>query len=117
VKTVERVERGWSGHFIDSRKCLFRRNTLLTCGENRIVVSTVGNYFRGPHSERLPIGYGRYYETMVFEAVFDGRYWDADVEREVSFESQSCLDEYGTDADANAMHEKIVEEISKSLET
>lgn len=85
---VTREERGWAGHFIGARFCLFRRNTLLVCGETRIVVSTVGRMLDVSSQEFKPkfepIGAGRYYETMAFHASKYGPYWEADVTREVS---------------------------------
>lgn len=117
---VKRTERGWAGHFIGASSCLFRRNTLLECGDERIVVSTVGAYKYGNKVEQ--IGYNRYYETMAFEARFDGNYWEADVTKEITFESERGI--YGTtfselpddvDNKADQMHETVVEELMKSM--
>jgi hypothetical protein len=122
-KTVKRTERGWAGHFCASRSCLYRRNTLLECGDRRVVVSTVGNYqpqhkFFNPGDKREnEIGINRFYETMVFEAMKDGAYWEADVTKEVPFDSDWTIDELEqeTDIKADEMHEKVVEEIIKKL--
>ena len=117
---VKRTERGWPGHFICADKCLFRRNTLLECGEKRVVVSTVGAYIINDKMEQ--IGNRRYYETMAFEAIANGPYWDADVSSEFSFESKwsitgESIDDIplGVDNIANEMHEAVVAEITETL--
>jgi hypothetical protein len=119
VKTVQREERGWPGHFVAAAQCSFRRNTLLTCGDVRIVVSTVGEYrppyHTGPGPEQ--IGCDRTHETMAFHAQHDAPYWDADLRSEVAFESPCQLNssERTSDALANEMHEHVVDEIEKRL--
>ena len=115
--TVQREERGWAGHFICAYYCQFRRNTLLTCGDRRIVVSTVGSMYN-PRGQREEIGYQRYYETMAFEAVLKNGYYEADVDREVQFGSPWSLNECDTQSDqkANAMHEAVVAELMSMLE-
>lgn len=109
--TVTRTERGWAGHFIASARCQFRRNTLLERGERRIVVSTVGALVVDGKFEI--IGLDRYYETMAFEAQLDGAYWDADVHREVQFNSPWKIQEieFKSDMRANDMHEAVVDEL------
>jgi len=110
---VIRTERGWAGHFICAKDCLFRRNTLLEYEETKIVVSTVGNMLiDGEISE---IGYERYFETMAFHAVFEYPYWDADVSREVGFDSNWSLGKDVNDNDVNDMHEAVVNEITEKL--
>jgi hypothetical protein len=113
MNEVIRTERGWAGHFISASRCRFRRNTLLECGEKRIVVSTVGAWENGE-----PIGYNRYYETMAFQAHKDGIYWDADLRKQVHFKSKwqvATLSET-TDAEANEMHEAVVAELTERLQ-
>lgn len=110
----ERLERGWGGHFICSDECLFRRNTLVTNGEKRIVVSTVGLMKIGSSFET--VGCERYFETMAFEAKFDGKYWDADVSRHVDFESPWSIGIIDAENQANEMHENVVNEIMLKLE-
>lgn len=113
--TVIREERGWAGHFVAAHRCEFRRNTLLTLGESRIVVSTVGMYMsRGRQVE--PIGVNRYYETMAFPAVFEDGFWEAGVGNEIAFNSQWAISEPFKDGEANAMHEEVVRELSERLE-
>jgi len=116
MNTVKRIERGWAGHFICADRCLFRRNTLLECGNVRIVVSTVGMMYdlRGKADT---IGHNRNFETMAFHACFGGRYWDADVEREVNFSSPWAIAEWDADDRANDMHEAVVVEIIQKLES
>lgn len=115
---VTKTERGWAGHFICAERCAFHRNTLLECGEVRIVVSTVGKFRSSFDKEIETIGCDRYYETMAFHAQLDeGIYWDADVAREVGFDSQWTVDhlEVYADAEANAMHEAVVSEIAENM--
>jgi len=116
---VKRSERGWAGHYICADRCSFRRNTLLEAERVRVVVSTVGCKSRFDGEDGYEeIGIGRHYETMAFHARRVQRtYWDANVRRQISFESPwaiSKVDNY-SDAEANAMHEKVVEEIYNRL--
>jgi len=115
-RKVERTERGWPGHYILARSCLFCRNTLLECGEKRIVVSTVGSKF-GRDGEIEQVGPGRYYETMAFPAEKDGPYWEAVPCDQIKFESPWCIDHHreGSDLQADDMHEAVVAELSKKL--
>jgi len=94
TQSIVRTERGWAGHFCDASHCDFHRNTLLECGDTRLVVSTIGNYRPCPKEELKTIGYKRYYETMVFRAKKEGAYWDADVCDEYSIDSnwKICAD-------------------------
>lgn len=118
LKEVKRTERGWAGHFIAAGSCRFRRNTLLECGDIQIVVSTVGAmYIQGKIEE---VGLDRHYETMAFHVdPKSGDYKDADVSREIWFDSPCALkvkktDKY-IDLKANDMHEAVVKEISDNL--
>lgn len=115
-RLVMRAERGWAGHFICADRCLFRRNTLLTCRDVRIVVSTVGLMRHWQDEKRFEeVGLNRHFETMAFHAKWDGRYWDADVHREVEFDSPWAIEEVDADDRANDMHEAVVEEITGRL--
>ena len=114
---VRRIERGWAGHFICANRCRFRRNTLLDNGISKVVVSTVGLMEDPSEAGFTEIGSGRYFETMAFYAEFDGRYWDADVTREISFDSNWSLAEVDADDRANDMHEAVVDEISLKLKS
>jgi hypothetical protein len=111
MKKVIRTERGWAGHFICADQCRFRRNTLLELAEARIVVSTVGdNWYK---DKLLSIGPERYFETMAFYAeIFDDKCWDADISKQISFDSDGYLDENADYIGANDMHETVVEEIT-----
>lgn len=114
---VTRLERGWAGHFICAENCLFRRNTLLTCGDIRIVISTVGDYRYNGEAQKIGIGkLGRYYETRAFHAdCYNERYYDADGSRQISFDSPCNLAELDADDKANDMHEAVVAEITEKL--
>ena len=117
---VIRTERGWGGHFIGAGDCLFRRNTLLEYGDIRIVISTVGLYLPSSGNEKREFqaigAYDRMFETMAFHAKREqGRYWDADVSRQISFESEWAINHADADDKANIMHERVVEEIYEQL--
>lgn len=119
LKEVKRTERGWAGHFICSGSCKFRRNTLLECGDVKIVVSTVGAMYNDK-GELEEIGLNRHYETMAFLVdESTGPYKDADVSNEVYFDSKGVLkwhkDGY-IDNEANDMHEAVVKELTEKLE-
>lgn len=112
---VNRVERGWAGHFICARSCLFRRNTLLEKDGVYVVVSSVGSMVIEGRLDT--VGVGRYYETMAFFSdESDTRYHDIDVSRQISFESEWAIAEQDADDRANDMHETVVAELSRKLE-
>lgn len=130
---VTTQERGWAGHCIVGHSCLFRRNTLVTCGDIKWVVSTVGamkypidmpelNIKAGQMQQ---IGADRWYETMVFKSLYD-EYDDADVSKQIDIDHdwgiwgdtwEEVILKYGKDVDkaANNMHDEIVEEIKLKI--
>lgn len=113
---VKKTERGWAGHFICSHYCRFRRNTLIEYGDKRWIVSTVGNMVSPPIYEILPIGeLYRYYETMAFEAKMQDGYWEANVKKEIPFNSRWAILKKLADDEANKMHEAVVKELSKKI--
>ena len=125
VTPVRITERGWGGHYCMAQHCLFRRNTLLEYGDKKFIVSTVGN-MRRPPTYDLPeeIGLSRYYETMSFVDCFDGIYWDADVAKQLHFDSQwqiAIIDDAQlnrtSDAQANIMHDIVVAELADVIQT
>ena len=105
---IKRTERGWPGHFIGASRCNFRRNTLIECGDVRVIVTSVGAYM--PDGKPEYIGYQRYYETMAFPASFDGRYWDADHSKEISIHGEWATSDPLGDDTANNIHEAVVDE-------
>lgn len=116
-----RTERGWAGHFICADSCFFRRNTLLECGDDRIVVSTVGSYRTKGKIETIGAD-GRYYETMAFKAYKNGPYWEAHVSEQLNFDSEWAIcaessEELPDDVDnlADQMHEAVVSELSAAM--
>ena len=119
IDEVKVTERGWAGHLIFADACKFRRNTLLEYKDKKWVVSTVGAMpaskysFDKNENGFTTIGLGRYYETMAFEAEKNGIYWEANVERQIDFDSNWALDEcdFNSDQKANEMHDKVVEEL------
>lgn len=111
---VIRTERGWAGHFICANKCRFRRNTLLTYNDIKIVVSSVGLMEIDGKFET--VGAGRHFETMAFHSnPTDTRYYDADVSKQVHFDSEWAISELNADDKANEMHEAVVLEITNKL--
>ncbi len=116
---VIRTERGWAGHFICGHRCLFRRNTLLAYGETKVVVSTVGLMLMNdrendPKKRFDTIGHNRHFETMAFHAGND-KYQDAEVSRQVNFESDWAIAELDGELQANEMHEAVVAELTEKL--
>lgn len=115
------TERGWAGHFICADRCLFRRNTLIEHGDKKIVVSTVGNmvdiHVKGyPNEIHIDeIGCERYFETMAFEAKLNDEFLDADVSKQINFNSDWCISKPWKEKEANEMHDAVVMEISNSL--
>ncbi len=118
TRSVKRTERGWAGHYCRADVCLFRRNTLLELNDIKIVVSTVGakkDTYNWCFDE---VGIGRFYETMCFYSKENNDPWhDANVEREISFESNWKIKEVGENSNkkANDMHEAVVTEITDNL--
>ena len=121
INEVKVTERGWAGHFICSDRCLFRRNTLLEYKDKKWIVSTEGA-FRNRENKMDSIGHRRWYETMAFEAIEDRGYIEADVMKEISFDSEwgiwgdsweeVCDNCNGTpDNVANDMHDRVVNEL------
>lgn len=119
IDDVKITERGWAGHYCCADMCKFRRNTLLEYKDKKWIVSTVGAMPAGKYSFDknengfTTIGLGRYYETMAFEAQKNGIYWDANVERQIDFDSDWCIDDcnFNTDQQANDMHDNVVREL------
>ena len=114
---VIRTERGWPGHYICGYRCLFRRNTLLTCGDTKVVVSTVGLQLKGFNKIGFEqIGIDRNFETMAFHSDEGDKKWnDPDVSRPFEFESNWRIEEEDADVRANDMHEAVVLEITNKL--
>jgi hypothetical protein len=121
IKLVKRTERGWIGHYCDAQDCLFRRNTLLECDGQAVVISSVGLKRVGDSTAPREIGFERWYETMAFMADMRDAYKDADVYRQVFFESPCAIEgevfprAYDIDLQANDMHEAVVAEITEKL--
>ena len=117
MREVKTIERGWAGHFICALNCRFRRNTLVTDGKTRIIVSSVGLMEHKVGSGDFEqIGCDRYYETMAFHSdSADTRYYDADVSREVSFDSPWRIDTIDADDKMNEQHDVVVQEIKARI--
>lgn len=122
---IQRKERGWPGHFILGRRCLFRRNTLLTDVDNdrHIVVSTVGNMlsrsaFAGTGAGVVEaVGAGYYYETLAFVGQHEGPYVEAAAARQVFVDRPHTIPTMheGVSNDADAMHEDVVDAITRDF--
>lgn len=82
----------------------------------KIVVSTVGAMERSNGNGFETIGHNRYFETMAFYSnLEDTRYYDIDVSKQISFDSEWAISEIDADDKANEMHDAVVEEISAKL--
>lgn len=121
-------ERGWAGHFICSSRCIYHRNTLITNGNETIVVSSVGNF--RPKCGEGPIdtigAFGRYYETMAFRGFQDGKYVEADIQHRCDIPDDLpcniCADRpeelpHDVDNIADTQHEAIVAAIAKNFDS
>ena len=133
IDGVKITERGLARHFICADRCKFRRNTLLEYKDKKWIISTVGAMPQSEITKKYPefcskngfetIGFNRYYETMAFEAEpvknKDGItiYYDADVEKQIYFDSDLAISDcnFETDKQANEMHDKVVEELIKKI--
>ena len=109
---VKRTERGWAGHCCLSNLCEYHRNTLLECNGAKVVVSTIGRLRDVTSGTFAELGYGSFFETMAFMSKENG---DADVTRELLFESKRHLPSPDMELEADAMHEDVVTELSKRL--
>lgn len=115
------TERGWPGHFICGQRCLFRRNTLIEHGKQKVIVSTVGmmqDYLKGEGNYSTIGAGGRYYETMAFKAQYEAPYWDIAASETISFKGEwsicaESVDKLPKDADniANRIHDNTVKKI------
>ena len=125
INEVNVIERGWAGHFMLIDRCLFRRNTLLEYKDRKWVVSTAGVY-RNREDIIDSIGHRRWYETRAFEAKEEGGYIEADIEKEIFFDSEwgiwgdswkEVCDNYHYTPDnaANSMHDKVVSELIEKI--
>lgn len=112
---VKRTERGWAGHCCISHLCTYHRNTLLEYGDRKVVVSTIGRWLDKDGKGFNEVGCDRYFETMAFMAKVNDKYNDADVRRKVCFSSEFALSSPDMELEADAMHERVVEEISIDL--
>jgi hypothetical protein len=117
TREVKRTERGWPAHFIGAHHCEFRRNTLLECGDVRLVISTVGaNDPKQEGKYSLVNAYG-FYETLVFKAD-KAPYWDIVPSQQVIYDGKWCIDKIKStiDIEANDMHEAAVYALTKKLQ-
>ena len=102
---VSSQERGWIGHFICADACLFRRNTLLDNGRDRIVISTVGNHIVAGKPSQMGASNGCFFETKVFASLHD-KWDDVNVRCELDGRRWHTDDDF----EANSFHENVVSE-------
>ena len=113
---VKRTERGWAGHFCLGYRCEYHRNTLLEHDGVKVVVSTVGRLLKDvvrPGYDE--VGCDRHFEAMAFLAESNDKYNDADVSKEVVFDSNWSLPRPNMELEADEMHEAVVKEISERM--
>ena len=114
---IKITERGWCAHFCGGSRCNFRSTTHIEFNENWVVVSTVGQFRKLNGDGYEEIGLNRHYETMAFEAIFENPYWEADIAKQLSFDSPWSISEleFETDKKANDMHENAVKEFCERI--
>jgi hypothetical protein len=97
---------------------------LLELGQNKVIVSTVGNMrtpgYKGKDPEEISCG--RHYETMAFRTVKEGLYLDANMQKQIYFKADSSVKVTGknksrVDLLANEMHEAVVAELTKKMQS
>lgn len=129
IDNVTKTESGWPAHFCCGNRCVYHRNTLLEWHDIRIIVSTVGSFMPDPgRSDEIDhIGYSdgkkKFYETMVFEAIFINPYWEINVTKpiypnaQVAIAATSAKDlPREVDNLADQMHETVVQEICEAMQ-
>lgn len=114
---VERKERGWPGHYCCSYRCIFHLNTLVSYGDTKVVVSTVGlqqpvNSLGSGEYEK--IGLTSYFETRAFHAD-SSQFEDADVSFEIGLDCPCSLPLPDMELEAGNMHENAVREIMRKI--
>lgn len=114
---IQTKERGWAGHFENSRYCLYHRNTSITNGLVTIIISTVGNYLPIGANKPKPLGTHRIYETMVFLAKEENGYVEADVQKQIINDVGEWYltpNDLRDDSDnqADEMHDRIVDVVT-----
>lgn len=113
------TERGWPGHFILCDRCMFRRNTLVEFGDQRVVVSTVGRMWSKDRSQLETVGHEKHFETTAFPAIMKNGYWEADTCNEIELMDQKSHifgDEPERSGEANDMHDDYVAAVCLMLE-
>ena len=127
-KTIVKTERGWPGHYDGWHYCGFRRNTLVECGDIKIVVSTIGNFcpdvrygMDGFCSDTSPEKISLY-ETVCFMATQFVCYLDADKDKKLSLPILGDMNipkgtPFSMDLDnrANEMHDNVVFEVTRLI--
>lgn len=118
---MERIERGWAGHFCCGPDCYWRRNTLVKDENGRgIVISSVGALPKSDRKGWLEIGLNRYYETMVFIAKQGEVFTEANVSKQINiaflpwYVSQKPNGK--TDLEAEEIHEKNVKYVMEHFD-
>ena len=90
------------------------------------MVSTVGRFqglifergiteFMGEDTFFKWLGPDRYFETMAFMAKDNDKFNDADVSKQVLFDSNWKLNDPDAEIEANEMHDAVVKEIARDL--
>ena len=105
-------------YFSGSKRCLYRRNTLLEFRDIKLVISTLGN-LTDLDNKLVCISGKSYYETRVFHALTDikrNSYRDIDPERKVKVNTITKINKPDSDIKADQMHEKVIKELTYRLD-